>query len=297
MITFFKTALVPSLQERAKVWDTRKMVKVQSFENVQKGWNRHRWDLQHFKVGKMVKGGIEKGADVIFHTFKYWTLWTGITMEIRGFDENLANLEGPAIVICNHQASGSSQVISKISDKQYMSALDVVAMTRVWPPRCTVMMKKSLQYIPFFNLASFLANAIFIDRFNHEKAMSQIDSCVEKLKSKNLKIWIFPEGTRNHGDGLLKFKKGAFNIAVRGGFPIVPIVLSNYRPFYSKTEKYFKSDGEVIAKVLSPISTKGLSMEDVPELVEKVRNQMLEVLTDISQEAAERMKRKRQAAA
>ncbi|EPB71532.1 Acyltransferase [Ancylostoma ceylanicum] len=132
-------------------------------------------------------------------------------------------------------------------------------MTRVWPPRGTVMMKKSLQYIPFFNFASWLANAIFIDRYNHEKAMAQIDYCVEKLKSKNLKIWIFPEGTRNHGDGLLKFKKGAFNIAVRGGFPIVPIVLSNYRPFYSKTEKYFKSDGEVIAKVLSPISTEGVS--------------------------------------
>ncbi|KAK6039873.1 hypothetical protein COOONC_22623 [Cooperia oncophora] len=57
---------------------------------------------------------------------------------------------------------------------------------------------------------------------------------------------------------MLPFKKGAFNIAVQGGFPIVPIVLSSYRPFYSKTDHYFKTDGEVIAKVLSPISTDGV---------------------------------------
>ncbi|ETN82373.1 putative 1-acyl-sn-glycerol-3-phosphate acyltransferase alpha [Necator americanus] len=218
-----------------------------------------------------------KGADVIFHTFKNWTLWTGINMEVRGFDEHLKNLEGPAVVICNHQ-----------------SAVDVVAMTRVWPPRGTVMMKKSLKYIPFFNFTSFLGNAIFVDRFRHDKAMAQVEYCVEELKKRNLKIWIFPEGTRNHGSGLLPFKKGAFNIAVMGQFPIVPIVLSNYEPFYSKRNRYFKSDGEVIAKVLSPVSTKGLSVDDVPELLEKVRNRMLEVLTDISQEAAERMKRKRQ---
>ncbi|KAK5972975.1 hypothetical protein GCK32_021673, partial [Trichostrongylus colubriformis] len=73
-------------------------------------------------------------------------------------------------------------------------------------------------------------------------------------------IWIFPEGTRNREYGMLPFKKGAFNIAVRGGFPIVPIVLSNYKPFYSKTDRYFMSDGEVIAQVLSSISTKGVSL-------------------------------------
>ncbi|CAJ0591397.1 unnamed protein product [Cylicocyclus nassatus] len=222
---------------------------------------------------------INLGADLIFHEFKYWCLWTGITTDVRGYKEHLANLKGPAVVICNHQ-----------------SAIDVSAMSRVWPPKCTVMMKRSLMYIPFFNITSFLANAIFIDRFHHDKAMSQIDRTVKKMKEKDLKVWIFPEGTRNHGEGMLSFKKGAFNIAVTGGFPIVPIVLSRYKPFYSKTQKYFKSDGEVIAKVLEPISTKGMTIEDVPELAEKVRNQMLQVHKDISEEAAEKMKKKRQQA-
>ncbi|KHJ80655.1 hypothetical protein OESDEN_19667, partial [Oesophagostomum dentatum] len=112
-------------------------------------------------------------------------------------------------------------------------------------------------------------SAIFIDRYHRDKAMEQIDYCVEQMKKKNMKV---------------------------GGFPIVPIVLSSYRPFYSKAQKYFKTDGEVIAKVLKPISTKGLTVEDVPELSENIRNQMLEVHRDISEEAAEKMKRKRQSA-
>ncbi|XGW04201.1 hypothetical protein V3C99_015392 [Haemonchus contortus] len=217
------------------------------------------------------------GADLIFHTFKYWTLWTGINVDVRGFEENLKKLSGSAVVICNHQ-----------------STVDVVAMTRVWPPRGTVMMKESLKYIPFFNLTSIFANAVFVKRFKRGRVSDTVEQCVKQMKKYNLKIWIFPEGTRNHGDGMLPFKKGAFNIAVRGGFPIVPIVLSNYRPFYSKPDRYFKSDGEVIAQVLNPISTKGLTEEDVPELSQKVRSMMLDVYHDISKEAAEKMRRKRQ---
>uniref|UniRef100_A0A158P656 1-acyl-sn-glycerol-3-phosphate acyltransferase n=1 Tax=Angiostrongylus cantonensis TaxID=6313 RepID=A0A158P656_ANGCA len=183
------------------------------------------------------------GADLVFHTFKYWTLWTGVKVEVRGFDEHLARLEGPAVIVCNHQ-----------------SVMDVVAMTRVWPPRGTVLMKKSLKYVPFFNLSSILANAVFVDRFNHSRAMNTLNRCVEQLVKYNLKLWIFPEGTRNRGIGMLPFKKGAFNIAVRGGFPVIPIVFSNYRPFYSKSDRYFKSDGEVIAQVLRPVNTKEVNI-------------------------------------
>lgn len=45
--------------------------------------------------------------------------------------------------------------------------------------------------------------------------MATIDHTINQLKSKNHKLWVFPEGTRNYKGGLLPFKKGAFNIAVR----------------------------------------------------------------------------------
>lgn len=38
----------------------------------------------------------------------------------------------------------------------FQSSVDVIVLSHVWPQNCTAMMKKSLKYIPFFNIASLL---------------------------------------------------------------------------------------------------------------------------------------------
>lgn len=58
---------------------------------------------------------------------------------------------------------------------------------------------------------------------------------------------------------MLPFKKGAFNIAVQAQIPMIPVVISDYRPFYSKNQKYFKNHGKVIVQILKPVETKGVS--------------------------------------
>lgn len=79
------------------------------------------------------------------------------------------------------------------------------------------------------------------------------------MRTKKLKVWIFPEGTRNREHGLLPFKKGAFNVAVRAHFPIVPVVISDYSPFYSNPGRYFHPNGHVIVKVMEPVTTENVS--------------------------------------
>lgn len=50
--------------------------------------------------------------------------------------------------------------------------------------------------------------------------MKSLEECAKKVTSQKLSVLIFPEGTRNHGDGMLEFKKGAFNVAVFVSFSI-----------------------------------------------------------------------------
>uniref|UniRef100_A0A8R1HRF3 1-acyl-sn-glycerol-3-phosphate acyltransferase n=1 Tax=Caenorhabditis japonica TaxID=281687 RepID=A0A8R1HRF3_CAEJA len=215
-----------------------------------------------------------KGADYVFNSFYYWCKWTGVNTTVYG--TKFTQIEGPAVVICNHQSS-----------------LDILSMASIWPKNCVVMMKKILVYIPFFNLGSYFSNSIFIDRYNREKAMASVDYCATELQRRNLKLWIFPEGTRNRDGGFIPFKKGAFNIAVRAQVPIIPVVFSDYRPFYSFVKKYFRNDGEVVIRALEPISTEGLTLDDVPALADKCRDVMFEAYKNVTSEALERVAARR----
>jgi len=78
---------------------------------------------------------------------------------------------------------------------------------------------------------------------------------------------------------LLPFKKGGFHMAVQNGLPIVPIVCENYSHMYRPG--YFEPV-PLKARVLAPIPTAGLGVEDVPALTVKVQQQMLEAVRNIS---------------
>lgn len=92
----------------------------------------------------------------------------------------------------------------------------------------------------------------------HDGPNPALEQAVEAMRKKGLKIWIFPEGTRHHNHGFLPFKKGAFNMAICAQIPIIPIVISDYAPFYSRPNKYFRWPGYAIAQVLKPVPTEGV---------------------------------------
>ncbi|KAL5012725.1 hypothetical protein ScPMuIL_011276 [Solemya velum] len=191
----------------------------------------------------------------------------GITVELRG-SENLKS-DDPYILVCNHQSS-----------------LDFFGMMEVWPERCTSLAKKELLYAGPFGPAAWLCGTIFIDRLNKDSAITTISRTVEIIKSKNVKVFVFPEGTRNHGGSMLPFKKGAFYLAVEAQVPIVPVVFSSLSDFYSKREKKFTT-GKFIATCLPKISTEGLGKDDVENLTDRVRNSMLDMFNQTSLEATQ----------
>ncbi|GMS92225.1 hypothetical protein PENTCL1PPCAC_14400, partial [Pristionchus entomophagus] len=90
---------------------------------------------------------------VVFASMKMLLRWTGIKVETRNFDSVFHKQTSPCVVVCNHQPT-----------------LDTIAMAHAFPPRGTVMMKRSLAYIPIFNLSAWLCSVIFVDQFSGGKA-------------------------------------------------------------------------------------------------------------------------------
>ncbi|XP_056368290.1 1-acyl-sn-glycerol-3-phosphate acyltransferase alpha [Oenanthe melanoleuca] len=186
----------------------------------------------------------------------------GIRMRVRGSEQ--LQLQGPFVIVCNHQAS-----------------LDLMGMVEVIPERCVPIAKRELLYLGTVGWACWLSGTIFIDRHRRDAAIQVIARAARALRRDNLRVWVFPEGTRNPGKSMLPFKRGAFHLAVQAQVPIVPIVISPYWDFFSSKEKRFTS-GTCTIQVLPRVETRGLSPEDVPELTESVRQAMAEALAGMS---------------
>lgn len=170
----------------------------------------------------------------VHHTSRY----LGKITKILGFDvevripESVKNT-GPVIYVANHQNS-----------------YDVFTMANAVQPSTVSVGKKSLKWIPIFGQMYWLTGNILIDRNNTSKAMGFINLTAAKIKEKKLSIWMFPEGTRSRGRGLLPFKSGAFRTAALAGVPIVPICASNQEGTI-KLGRW--NNGKIIIEFLDPI--------------------------------------------
>ncbi|XP_009998518.1 PREDICTED: 1-acyl-sn-glycerol-3-phosphate acyltransferase alpha-like [Chaetura pelagica] len=186
----------------------------------------------------------------------------GIKIVVKG-KENLRTKK-PFVLVLNHQTS-----------------LDILVMMDILPNRCAPITKKEILYMGTFGLACWLAGLIFIDRKKKKESISTLTEVAHSLHKENLRVLIFPEGTRNHDGSMLPFKSGAFQLAVKAQVPVIPAVISSYCDFYNQKEKRF-TRGTSIIQILPEVKTLGLGPGDVPKLTAQVRDSMLVTYQQIS---------------
>lgn len=186
-----------------------------------------------------------------------WILRWKLKAEVR----TLTKRHGACVIIANHQSN-----------------YDLYVLSRIVPPRTVSVGKKSLKWVPFFGQIYWLAGNILIDRDNAIRARHSLVATTNALKNKNTSIWVFPEGTRNRGKGLQPFKKGAFQMAVAAGVPIIPVCVSTY-PQHVKLNSW--NGGTIYLRSLDAIATEGLGKKDLPDLMETCRQQMLQCIAEL----------------
>jgi len=201
------------------------------------------------------------GNPNLFSTWARRIAWgmtkiSGICIETEGL-ENIPK-GSSCIYVANHQ-----------------SAMDIATIGTILPERTVVIGKKEIMNVPLLGLIFVACGGIIIDRSNPKEAIASLDAAVKKMSEKNLSLIMMPEGTRNRtGVGLLPFKKGAFHLAIKAQIPIVPIVCSSLRNVANFATKTLKR-GTVKIKMLPPVSTKGLTANDVDQLSKSIRDKML----------------------
>ena len=186
----------------------------------------------------------------------------GLKVTIRIPDS--AKNNGSVVYLANHQNN-----------------YDMVTTTALVQPNSVTIGKKSLVWVPFFGMIYWLTGNILIDRNNRDKSRNTISDVVAQMRSKNIAVWIFPEGTRSRGRGLMPFKMGAFHTALQAGVNIVPTIVSNT---HQQVNLNRWDNGEVIVEMLEPIDISQYKKREIRRLMNDSRNIMLERYEQLNKE-------------
>ncbi|MGC6405810.1 1-acylglycerol-3-phosphate O-acyltransferase [Bisgaard Taxon 45] len=189
----------------------------------------------------------------------------GLHVEHR-FPQNVDKL-GRCIYIGNHQNN-----------------YDMVTISYMVQPRTVSVGKKSLIWVPFFGLLYWVTGNILIDRENRTKAHGTMNEVARRIHDDNLSVWMFPEGTRSRGRGLLPFKTGAFYAALAAGVPIVPVVCSTTQ---GKIDLNRWDNGKVICEMMEPIDISGYDKDNVRELAAHCHQIMAQRIAELDAEIAQ----------
>jgi putative phosphoserine phosphatase/1-acylglycerol-3-phosphate O-acyltransferase len=191
-------------------------------------------------------------------------LWGDLATSLSGLDlrvEGEENLwaQRPAVFIFNHQ-----------------SGIDALLMIKLVRRDVTGVGKQELRRHPIFGPLFSAAGVVFVDRSNSKAAIEALQPAVEALRE-GRSLVIAPEGTRSTTPKLGPFKKGAFQIAMQAGVPIVPVVFRNAIDALPKHAVIVRPS-TIEAVVLPPIDTSDWTRETLNDEIEAIRARYREVL-------------------
>ncbi|WP_392562962.1 1-acylglycerol-3-phosphate O-acyltransferase [Orbus sturtevantii] len=205
-----------------------------------------------------------KNVAVFAHIFSVtFRVLFGVKVITRKY-QNIENI-GSSVFIANHQNN-----------------YDILVAGQIVQSGTVTVGKKSLVWVPFFGPLYWLTGNILLDRDNKSKARDTLTLVVNEIKKKSLSIWMFPEGTRSNGRGLLPFKTGAFRTAIAAGVPIVAICISNTNQI--KLNRW--NNGYVITEMLAPIDTSNMKKEEAKALMNHCYQMMSDKIKQLDQEVA-----------
>ena len=157
----------------------------------------------------------------------------------------------PYVVVSNHESFADILLISHL------------------PWEMKWLSKAELFRVPVIGWMMQLAGDVPVKRGFGPSAVEAMRICRERLQDR-VSVMIFPEGTRSRTAELLPFKDGAFRLAIESGVPILPLAVSGTRTALPKTG-FIMRPARAEVRILPPVETSGLTVEDVAALRDRVR--------------------------
>lgn len=187
------------------------------------------------------------------------------TVRVTGRRRGLVG--GPCVYVSNHQSVG-----------------DVVVLFTTYLP-FKWLSKASMFRVPFIGWNMWLNGYVSVVRGDRDSGRAAQAAALRWLE-RGVPMMYFPEGTRSPEGEIQPFKMGAFELALAGGCPVVPIVLEGTRECVPKHSWRLREKARVEIRVLEPIATLGHA--SAAELAAHVRGVMIDALAGLRTERSAR---------
>lgn len=194
------------------------------------------------------------------------------------FSNGILLISGIELKISGLENFDSQKVYIFVSN--HSSQFDIPVLQSAVPNKNSIIFKKELGKIPLFGWQLRTGPYIMIDRSNAESALRSIEQAKKRMTKLGLSPIVFPEGTRSETGEVQQFKRGAFYLAAKAGYPIIPVSISGASKILPKGKLRINS-GTIYIHFDKPILTENISSrQDELELMEKVRDIVIKNLKE-----------------
>lgn len=125
-----------------------------------------------------------------------------------------------------------------------------------------------------------MADYITVDRGNKESKEEMLNKSLKYLRE-GISIMIFPEGTRSVSGEIGFFRRGAFQLAINAGVPILPVVLDGSGGVLPKHGFRFSTGHKITIRVFDPVPPGSFETDNPDILSLKFSNFMKKALEEI----------------
>jgi 1-acyl-sn-glycerol-3-phosphate acyltransferase len=191
--------------------------------------------------------------------FGRWIMFcSGATVTHSGHEESLKR--GPAIWAMNHA-----------------SLLDIPLAIWLSPPYTVGVAKRQVIYYPFFGILYLLTGHARVDRGSTKQAVASLKALGNWVRTNNLKIFIWPEGTRSRDGRLLPIRKGIVHLAIQTGLPIQPMVTSGTQRLWPKGPPRIRPT-DVHVHLPEPVDTSSWTVENIEAHLAELESAFIDAL-------------------
>jgi 1-acyl-sn-glycerol-3-phosphate acyltransferase len=183
--------------------------------------------------------------------------WANPTWKLYISGEVISDPRHPYVVVSNHQSLADIPLISNL------------------PWEMKWMGKEELFKLPIIGWMMSLSGDISVDRKNPRSGAQAIIKAQRYLE-KHCSVMIFPEGTRTLDGRVRPFTDGAFHLAIRAKVPVLPLAIEGSRDCIPKNSWKFGKSSDIHLKVLPPIDTSSMTIDDVSRLRDNVRRAIMQ---------------------